>query len=291
MNRIEAGFVLVPNRYDRTRLARIELSPSVTDCVVFWTKNPAPLLGSLDHLEHLGYPFYFQFTLTPYGAAWEPGLPPLTTLIETFQKLSGQVGAHRVVWRYDPVIIDSAHSVDWHERAFESLAGQLEGFTRRCVISFVDVYAALAERFRVPTYEEMREVGKRFSISAAHHAIKVATCAEEAELSSFGIGHASCIDRGMVEECAGYPLEVRRDPGQRTACRCCESVDVGAYNTCLHGCVYCYATSNTRAAARCLAEHDPHAPLLTGWPRGDEVIVDRPARSLRRNQLRLFDEG
>ena len=109
------------------------------------------------------------------------------------------------------------------------------------------------------------------------------------ELSEYGIRHAACIDSAKVERIAGYPIRVERDPGQRPACGCAASVDVGVYNTCPNGCTYCYATTRPALLRRARAVHAPDAPMLTGWPRGGEQITDRTGPSLRAEQTSLFD--
>ena len=138
LNRLAEGFVLVPNPHNPRQLSRIPLSPETVDCIVFWTKNPAPMLDALPRIEAAGYPFYFQFTLTPYGPRTEPGLPPKEELVRAFWALSRRLGPKRVVWRYDPVMVDGRYPTAWHLERFEALCNALEGAAERCVFSFVD---------------------------------------------------------------------------------------------------------------------------------------------------------
>lgn len=288
LNRLKQNDILIPNPYDANRLSRVRLSPEDVDCIVFWTKNPAPMLRRLDEIERMGYRFYFQFTLTPYDQTIERNLPAKAEIVRTFRELSRKIGPERVVWRYDPVIVDRAHPVEWHLRQFRSLCEALHRDTRRCVFSYLDPYARLGNRFSPIGREDMLAVARGFSEIAEAHRLPLFTCAETIDLSRFHIGHSACIDPKLVEQIIGCPIRSKKDAGQRPACGCAESVDIGAYDTCLNGCVYCYATSGDKAAQRRALAHDPASPMLTGTPRGGERISDRTAPSQKITQLSLF---
>ena len=106
MNRFRAGYALARNPMNHAQLARVPLTPDVVDCVVFWTKDAANLLPCLGELDEHGYAYYFQFTLTPYDRALEPNLRGKAEIAATFRALSKRIGSRRVVWRYDPVILN-----------------------------------------------------------------------------------------------------------------------------------------------------------------------------------------
>ena len=241
LRRLEAGFVMMPNPRNSKRLGRIELSPNLVDCIVFWTKNPAPMLDKVRQIEMMGYSFYFQFTLTPYNQAIEAHLPPKSKLMNTFAELAGRIGAERVVWRYDPIMTDAGHTIHWHFEQFDQFCEKLYPFTRRCIFSFIDPYKSLGNSSHAVAYEEMTAIASGFSEISARYGLKLFTCAEEINLDEDGIGHASCIDRDLIEQIIGYRITAKKDNSQRPACRCVESVDIGAYDTCVNGCVYCYA--------------------------------------------------
>jgi len=285
MNRLKEGFALVPNPFNSGQISRVALSPSVVDCIVFWTKNPRPMLPNLREIENMGYPFYFQFSLLPYGRDIEPNLPPQKERVETLRLLSAAIGPARVVWRYDPVIIDALHTVDWHLAQFQEMCSALKGLVNRCIISFVDTYRH--GRFDEPAEADMRAVAKGFAAIAAPHGLPLYTCAEAIDLQAYGIGHASCIDKAMIEQTVGMALAVPRDKNQRPHCQCVESVDMGVYNTCANGCRYCYATKSAARAAERAESHDPLAPMLTGWPKGHEAITDREMVLRRTAQIGL----
>lgn len=202
--------------------------------------------------------------------------------------MSKRLGAHRSVWRYDPIIIDDKHTLDWHIERFSETCKALRGCTERCFISFVDAYKSLGDKFRALTNDEMIAIATRFSPIAKEHGIEIFTCAEAVDLAEHGILKGACIEQALVERVVGHPITAKVDANQRTACCCIESVDIGAYDTCPHGCIYCYATSSEGAVSRRITAHNPHAPMLIGYPKGDEIITNRTTPSQKCNQLRFF---
>jgi Domain of unknown function (DUF1848) len=250
MNRIREGFVCIRNPFNPRQVRKISLQPKDVDCLVFWTKNPANLFPYFAQLS--AYNFYFQFTLTPYDQLLEPGLPPKPYLIELFKELSRKLGKERVIWRYDPIVISQDMPVTFHTSAFAAMATALHGYTRRCVISFLDMYKKCERNLKevqpLPiTAAMMQEIAKSFASIAAKNELELVTCAEEIDLSSYGIAHGKCIDDQLIAEISGKPLRIAKDKTQRPLCNCATSIDIGDYNTCLHGCLYCYANSSTRA--------------------------------------------
>lgn len=291
MNRLKAGYAFMPNPRNSNRLGRVELSPSTVDCIVFWTKNPIPMLNKLEQIDMMGYSYYFQFTLTPYDKRIEDNLPSKDELLRAFAELTKRIGVERVVWRYDPIIVDATYTVKWHWERFAEMCEKLHPYTRRCVISFIDAYKNMGSGFRVLTQNEMSAVVSGFSETAKKHDLALYTCAEDIELTEYGIGHSSCIDQELIEDIIGCPLAAKKDANQRPACQCIESVDIGVYDTCTNGCTYCYATSRRHIAQRRFAEHDPNAAMILGNPAGDEIVTDRTTPSQKYNQLRLFKEN
>lgn len=290
--RIREGFLYVRNPMNPRQVSRIGLSPEVVDCIIFWSKNPAPMLERLDELRE--YPFYFQFTLTGYGRDIEPGLPDKRKeVIATFQKLSEKVGKERVVWRYDPILVNGRYTIEYHLKAFEEIAGCLKGYTEKVVISFVDFYAKTLRNtkdlyIKSLSREEMREIAEGMAQIAKSCGLVIETCAEQINLQDVGIRHGSCIDKKQIEKIAGCSLSVEKDKNQREACGCCESIDVGAYNTCRNGCRYCYANYHEEQVRKCIACYDVDSPLLCGRIEPEERVTDRKVRSFRNPQLSIF---
>ena len=292
MTRLREGYVLVPNPRNPHRFSRVRLGPQAVDCIVFWTKDPAPILPKLDEISSMGYPFYFQFTLTPYGRELEPNLPPKRDLIRTFRKLGQMLGPERIVWRYDPVVLTEQMDIEYHLRCFEKTASLLEGCTRRCIFSFLDLYPGVRRALKGIPVREIREedmlrIAAGFSEIAQKHGLRLFTCCEPVDLSRYGIDHASCIDASMVENILGFPIRARKDAGQRPGCGCVESVDIGAYDCCPHGCRYCYAVSSPADARKNAAAHDPKAPLLFGTLPEDAVVTEREMPTVKDGQMRL----
>ena len=290
LRRLEDGLFLVPNPHHAKLLYRIAFTPGDIDVLVFWTKNPRPMFdqGILDAIDRFGRPYYFQFTLTPYGDSLEPHLPPIAERIEIFQRLAGRLGVDRVVWRYDPVVVTDTFSETWHAEKFALLCDRLAGSTRRCIFSFVGNYRHLKQP--LPEIDEpcRRRMATMFSRIAAEFHLPLAACCETFDVDGTGIEHASCIDRTLIERLLGRPIRAVKDKGQRAACRCVESIDIGMYDSCPHGCIYCYANRSASRVARCMAAHDPDSPMLIGRPRGDETVIDRDVSPLRAIQPTLF---
>ena len=293
-NRMKEGFLYVRNPINFHQVSRIELSPALVDCIVFWTKNPEPMMARLHELSD--YMYYFQFTLTGYGRDIEPNVPhKKDKMIPVFQRLSEMIGSSRVVWRYDPIFFNDVYTEEYHLRAFEQIADALAGYTRRCVISFVDTYAknkaAMRElRVREPIPEDGQEDGgsiqnlrvfaSRLSEITHRHGMEIATCAEKIDLSDCGIAHSSCIDKALVEEITGYAINVGKDKNQRAECGCVESTEVGTYHTCLNGCKYCYANDSWERAKRNFKEYDAESPLLCGRIEDGDKITERKVKRL-----------
>ena len=292
-NRLREGYVLVRNPMNARQISRISLSPEAVDGIVFWTKNPVPMLSRLGELEP--YPYYFQFTLTAYGRDVEPNLPGKNgVLIPAFQELSRMAGRERVVWRYDPIFLSDRYTVEYHCRYFRVLAAKLGEYTEKCTVSFLDFYRSTARNMRSLHIREMtaaqqREMMERFSEIAGEYGLYIDTCSEAISLEDLGISHASCVDRERLERIGGYRLKVGRDRNQREECGCAASVDIGAYDTCGNGCLYCYATDSPPRAAERVRAHRPDSPILFGTVGPEDVIREREAVSLREQQLSLFD--
>lgn len=291
-NRIREGFVLVRNPMNGHQISRIKLTPDVVDGIVLWTKNPAPMLAGLNELKD--YMYYFQFTITPYGKDVEPNVPDKPEeIITVFKHLSEKICPKRIVWRYDPILINQRYTLDYHVRAFEKIAARLHGCTERVTISFIDVnYRGVKSNVNELALHDF-PVGKQFYLSgvlaeiAHRYGMKIDTCAERIDLQRFGIEHAHCIDARLLSQLMGCQLNVKKDKTQRLECGCAASIDIGTYNTCRNGCRYCYANYNPGLVAGNSAKHDPLSPLLFGEIGQEDKITERSMKSYRDTQLRL----
>jgi len=277
MNRIREGFCTVPNPFNRRQISRISLLPADVDVIIFWTRNPRPLLAHLDELDQRGYSHYFHFTLLDYPRLLDATTPGLAAAVESFRRLSERVGPERIIWRYDPIVLSNQTGVDFHKCVFANIAGMLRGFTKRSVISVMDAYRKIQPRLRrlqtqgllVEEHhgefpEEVRGLLRFMAEVAAANDIEIQSCAEEMDLRPCGISPGSCIDGQLIERLFGIQVDMHKDPTQREACGCLISKDIGMYDTCLCGCQYCYATSSFDRARLNYQAHDPESPCLVG---------------------------
>lgn len=291
LTRIREGYVFVRNPMQPRKISRVSLSPDVVDGLVLWTKNPLPMLGRLRELQD--YMYYFQFTLNPYGPEVEPRVPSKQhTLIPAFQRLAETLGPDRVIWRYDPIFLSETYSEAYHLHYFEVLARRLAPYTRRCTISFIDYYRGTEKAMRGVaakplTPPALLRLARGLADIARAYGLSLDTCAEEADLSAFGIGHARCVDGALLSRLLGTELRVSKDKNQRPACGCAESIDIGAYHSCPHGCLYCYAGGHGPAAKKNHARHNPASPLLIGEVGPEDQVTERAVESLKVTQLSL----
>ena len=279
LRRLREGFVRVRNPFRPHQVREISLSPDLVDCIVFWTKNAGPFLEFLPEIRKMGYSDCIQHTLTPYGPELEPGLPPKKQLLEQLRRLGTETEPERIAWRYDPVIVDAAHPVLYHLEQFDRMCRILKDSVSRCFFSFLDLYPSRmqAEKFSPVRTADMQLLAAGFSKSAAQYGIRLFTCAEEIDLEKNGIAHGACIDPIWISQLSGRVISVRKDPNQRLACGCAESIDIGAYGRCPHGSAYCYA-SGSRMLNR--LSHDPVSPFLLGGPNpADEIRMFPKGRS------------
>jgi DNA repair photolyase len=290
-NRLQAGYVLVRNPLNYHQVSRVLLTPEVIDCIVFWTKNPLPMLDKLDLLKD--YKYYFQITLTPYEQEIEPGVPAKAARIQGFKQLSGKIGKERTIWRYDPIILTDQMDIEYHCRQFEALAEELSAYTSRCIISFMDMYRKIEQSMRriapkAISEQDMLVIGRKLSNIAGKYNLKMEACSEAIDLAAADIMPASCIDARLIGELLGRDIRISKDRNQRAICGCAASIDIGAYNTCRHGCVYCYANFSQNAVEQNCSKHDFTAPMLIGNIEPEDKINERKVEVYRKGQLALF---
>jgi len=279
VNRLRFGEVLVRNPFHRNRVERIPLTPEIVDCIVFWTKNPRNFLKCLPEIDRLGYRYYFLFTLTSYDSTFETNVERKSRILGTFKDLTCLIGPDRVVWRYDPILFTSRYNQDYHVKWYQFLAESLSSYTHRCIISFVEMYKKVQRNMKgidleSPSIETICDLAQRFSEIARRSKIELLTCSTPIDLSSHGIGHSKCIDDELIGRVIGRKFVSRKDPSQRRYCGCIESRDIGAYDTCPHNCIYCYANENVRRVIDKWKRFDPLSPLLCDSLEGSESKVE-----------------
>ena len=191
-----------------------------------------------------------------------------------------------MVWRYDPILTNAACDVDFHCESFARIAHALRDHTTTCMLGFIDHYRHIrgvlgALGIGPLQRDEIRRMAVSFRRTAASTPIALKTCTAKVDLRHLGIPAGMCIDRGLVERIAGYPIAAKKDANQRHICNCVESIDIGTYDSCLNGCIYCYANTGKGKLSRNTERHDKHSPKLVGHVLEDDVIKEREMKSLR----------
>lgn len=282
--------MLARNPYYPRQVTSYLLKPEVVDCLIFCTKNPGPMLERLEEIEGFGQ--FWGVTVTPYGREIEPNVPEKEKTLEAVRLLSEKLGTHGVNWRYDPVFISEKYSLDFHIEAFVHMAEALEGAVERCVVSFIDLYEKTKKNFRgvrEVTAAEQERLVEEFVKAGERHGIRIALCCENPELARFGADVSGCMTKAVIERAIGCTLTVPGGRGRaREQCGCLLGADIGAYNICSHGCVYCYANDDGRTVAENRLCHDPDSPFLIGGSRGDDIVRQAKQTSWRDGQLSLF---
>jgi hypothetical protein len=290
INRIKAGFVLVRNPYNPIQVTRYSLSPDVVDLISFCTKNPSPMLDKMDHLAPYGQ--YWFVTITPYEKDIEPNIPDKQKVMEDFKRLSDRVGVDSIGWRYDPILVDSQHSVQWHIGKFEEMAKNLSGYTKICVISFIDIYKKVEKNFpqaRAVSHQDKMTIGKAFIEIAGNYGMTIRPCAEGTSLAPYGADCSGCMTVKTYETALHSNLAVpKRGKNQRNGeCACLLGTDIGAYDTCGHLCRYCYANTDPDLVKENMRKHDPKSPFLLGNLNPEDIIHEADQRSWIDRQMRL----
>ncbi len=272
----------------------MDLTPENVRCIAFWTRNFAPLMRYIPEIVRMGHMFYVQVTLTGLPDVFEPHAPDTEIALWTFRELADRIGPDRVVWRYDPILLTDRTSPEWHIATFRRLSSALSGATQRCVLSLYDPYAAAARRLRAlgPDFLPMDVSGgaetpslfgdeerapvdvipmlRAITEAAGDAGMELRSCAEPLIRGESGILPGACIDAELIGRLSGpspLPPSASKDPGQRPACRCIPSRDIGEYDTCLFGCAYCYATRSFGSARERWKRSDPLCASLL--PRDD----------------------
>ena len=250
--RLAAGHALVRNPWSGSAY-RVDLTPKAVAGYVFWTRNPTPFIPVLERLDR---PFAVQFTITGYGRRLEPSVPPPERAVEAAHRLAQRYGPRCVVWRYDP-ILSPTHD---HVEAAGRLAESLRGASDECVVSFASFYRKTQRNLSAAGFVwEEPEPDRRLrlieALADAVSPLRLTVCAQP-ELTVGAAEPARCIDPARLG------LGPLPEKGNRPGCACAASRDIGAYDTCPHGCLYCYANASPAAARRRFKAHDPEAEML-----------------------------
>lgn len=270
LNRINDGFVPYMNPFNN-KISKISLKPEDVSCFVFWSKNYKPFLPILDELDKLGYNFYFNYTITGLPNVFECNLCDTETSIETLKYLSKKYSPKHINWRYDPIVMSSLTHYEYHVNKFDYLSAQLEGYVERCYFSYVSEYGKVQKNFNDfelknhitfdPENKMLQnQLADEFVWFGKKRNIQMYACSSDF-LVNGNIKKAHCIDGELIKELFGNTEEVKKKP-TRLQCGCFDSIDIGTYNSCPHGCIYCYANVNKEVANNVYKEHDPNSKIL-----------------------------
>jgi hypothetical protein len=283
MARLKEGFVGVANPFGGQKYI-VSLKPEDVSCFVFWSKNFSPFLENLKIIDKLGYRFYFNYTVTGLPGVFETSVEKQIAL-ETLKQLSRMYSPKHINWRFDPIILSNICDRKFWLKAFEDRTSQFTGLVERCYFSFVTEYEKvkrnLAElekthgakivdtsiEFKVKLANEMASIAQRYGI-------EMFSCCGD-YLVGGKIKKAHCIDGSIIESLFFPEGLFYTEKPTRKDCGCTESIDIGAYDTCPHGCVYCYANSNKPTACRAFKNHDAKSAFL-GYtkPQSDKWLIE-----------------
>lgn len=288
-NRIQEGYVCVRNPYFPNQVTKYHLDPHVIDIICFCTKNPKPMLSRLDLIKD--YKQFWFVTITPYNQSIEPHVPNKNEIIRSFIELSKKVGNHCIGWRYDPIFLNDYYTIDYHLHIFEKMCQKLSDYTHQCVISFIDLYQKTKKNFKevqevneedqIYLCQKFVEIGKRYHI-------EIYTCHENESLKSTGVHTSGCMNQQIIEKAIGCSLKLPKINEARQGCRCLLNNDIGVYNTCLHGCLYCYANYDRSTVLNNYKRHNKKSPFLIGDFQKDDIIKEAKQVSYLDKQLSLF---
>ena len=180
--------------------------------IVFWSKNPKPLLKHLPYLRERGVNCYIQYTLNDYvSEKLEMGVPSLKDRIDTFKRLSDYLGKDKIIWRFDPLILTDRISVDDLIDKIAVIGEQLKDYTNKLVFSFADIieYGKVRKnlensgvKYRNFTPGEMNYLAVSLSNINKRWNLELATCAEKVDLDKYGISHNRCVDDRLMAKIA-----------------------------------------------------------------------------------------
>ena len=284
MNRIRDGFCHWINPFGG-QVYRVLLRPEDCLALVFWTRNPMLLIQYLNFLCGEGYRFYFHFTINGYPNVLESHNPPVRTAIATFQRLADLISPELTFWRYDPILFSEVTPESYHLKQFDFLSHQLEGYTNRCYFSFVDFYGKTERNlrrieqeynlaFQRPSLNEQCRLVHQLSDIATTRGITLYACCHD-NLVSKEIKKAHCIDSDLVAKLRPEVNICLKLSPTRQDCGCAEAVDIGSYDTCPYGCVYCYANNSRDVALKRMRTHDPNDTVLwrPSTMRGEDLTM------------------
>ena len=292
LKRFKEGFVYSRNPLFLNKVTKYELNPEVVDCVIFCSKNYEPILERLHEITDR-FNTYFYYTITAYGKDIEPNVPSIEDSIETLIKLSEIVGAKRIAWRYDPILLTEKYTKNRHYETFDYMSEKLSPYIDRCIFSFVEMYKKLKTNMPeiiLLTPEDKDEIAKNIGLIAKKNKILLQTCATLENYEKYNIIQSGCITAEILGKANDVSFSNIKHSGNRKGCRCMENRNIGDYDTCPNGCKYCYANQNPQIAKKNYEKHNADSPLILGGLNPTDEISQSSQRSflIKYEQQKLF---
>lgn len=281
LKRFEDGFVYARNPLFPNHVINYRLDPEIVDCVVFCSKNYRPILSGIDRIAQR-FNVFCHYTITAYGKDIEPGVPTINESIETLIELSHKVEKKRIAWRYDPVLLTEKYTVQKHLETFDYMASRIAPYVGFCIFSFVEMYKRLETNMPelIPlTESDKQTLAKGLGETAKKYGLRIQTCGTDDSYRQYGIELSGCMTTLNLGDSIDCRFKKMAHKGTRSGCSCMPSRDIGAYNTCLNGCKYCYANKKPETAKENYKKHDPDSPLLIGHIQPTDIIKEGAQKS------------
>ena len=292
LNRLSEGYAYSRNPFARENVYKLSLKPDDVDCLLFCSKNYQPILKHIDGIDEK-YNILCHYTITAYGKDIEPKVPSINQSIKTLKRLSDIVGVNKILWRYDPILLTEKYTVEKHLEMFENMVEKISPLVYRCIFSFVDMYKKVEENMPeiIPLTEKDKEkLLKGIGEISERYNLYTQSCATNESYDKYGIHAAGCTTREILEQAHNVVYKNVKGTGIRENCHCIPSRDIGAYNSCLSECKYCYANRKPDIPKKVIKLHDETSPLLLGHLKEEDNLIEtKVIRYIEPKQTSLFD--
>ena len=292
LNRLSEGYAYSRNPFARENVYKLSLNPEDVGCLLVCSKNYQPILKHIGDIDEK-YNILCNYTITAYGKDIEPKVPSINQSIKTLKRLSDIVGSNKILWRYDPILLTENYTVEKHLETFEYMAEIISPLVYRCIFSFVDMYKKVEENIAeiIPiTDEDKVKLLKGIGEISERYNLHTQSCATNESYEKYGIHAAGCTTREILEQAHGVVYKNVKASGIRKNCHCIPSRDIGAYNSCLSECKYCYANRKPDIPKKVIKLHDEKSLLLLGHLKeNDNLIETNVIRYIEPRQKTLFD--
>ena len=288
LNRFKEGYLYFRNPAAPSTLHKVLLDHDHIEGIFWCSKNYTPILNDLHYITDK-FPSIFHYTITGYGTDLEPNVPNLEQRINSFKELSNRYGKDKVIWRYDPILLSDKYDIDKHLSTFVILSRELAPYTSKVVINFISMYEKVKRHMpnlKEITYNDKLFIIKKLLQISKSRGLKLQTCGNGLQFKDLeGVEVTGCLDEQALNLIGIYPEKIKQS--SPWGCACYPNTSIGEYNTCLHKCKYCYASADFDQCDQNYSMHDPTSPLLIGWPKPDETIIEMKPKRLNTGQLTL----